>query len=83
MTSAVGGAAVAAALLVVSAALPVAATADTQVSQAKSTDDGSSKPDWALLAIACVTLVVGRTVVYRRAKARRSRQAEQPPAQSH
>lgn len=58
-----------AALLVGSAGLPAAAMADARAGQSSEAKD-DNRPDWALLGVACVTLVVGRTVVSRRAKAK-------------
>ena len=83
MTRTVARVAATAALLVGTAALPAAAMADTRASQAATTQDDSDSPDWALLAVACVTLIVGRTVVYRRARTKAQATTPAPSTESH
>lgn len=83
MTRTVARVAATAALLVGTAALPAAAMADTRASQTATTQDDSDSPDWALLAVACVTLIVGRTVVSRRARTKAQATTPAPSTESH
>jgi hypothetical protein len=49
-------------------AILLAAPGLAQAATQDGAQGGSDKSDWILLATACVTLVIGRTVVHRRAK---------------
>jgi hypothetical protein len=63
-------AAVLAALLAGTAAMPAAAMADARASRSAKAEEAERKPDWLLLSVACVTFLIGRGAVQRRMKAR-------------
>jgi hypothetical protein len=60
--------AVLAALLMGAANIPAAAMTDTRVDPDMVAPDAGKGTDWLLVSVACVTLLVGRTVAYRRKK---------------
>jgi Na+/H+-dicarboxylate symporter len=83
VTRTVARVAATAALLVGTAALPATAMADMRASQTGDKQEESAGTDWALLGVACVTLIVGRTVVYRRTRAKAQATAPAPSTESH
>jgi hypothetical protein len=77
-------AAVLAGLLLGAAAAPAAAIADARASRPPVAEPSTRRTDWPLLTVAVVALVIGRVVVDRRRKPRRSPQplTGLPPAES-
>jgi hypothetical protein len=70
MTGTTARAAVLAALLAGTAAMPAAAVTDARASESGQAEEAARKPDWLLLAVASVTFLIGRGAVQRRMKAR-------------